>query len=119
MGAAKHSGSCHCGNVKFEAVVDPDHTIECNCSICTKRGSILSATTPEKFKLISGEGALTEYQFNKNVIRHMFCSTCGILPFARGQKPDGSKMIMVNMRCLDDIDVGKLKPQHFDGRHKL
>jgi hypothetical protein len=49
----------------------------------------------------------------------MFCSTCGILPFARGQKPDGTKMIMVNVRCLDDIEVGKLKPQHFDGRHKL
>jgi hypothetical protein len=118
MGEAIHKGSCHCGKVKFEATLDLDRTVECNCSICTKRGSILSATAKEKLKVLSGEGALTDYQFNKHVIHHLFCPTCGILPFARGNKPDGTEMAMVNVRCLDDVDVSKLSPMAYDGKSK-
>lgn len=116
MSEAKHTGSCHCGKVKFEAEVDLDRTVECNCSICAKRGSILSALAGDKLKLLSGESDLTDYQFNKHVVHHFFCSTCGILPFARGKKPDGTEMAMVNVRCLDDVDLSKLSPVQFDGK---
>ncbi len=47
---------------------------------------------------------------------HLFCSTCGTQSFARGQKPDGTKMVAVNVRCLDGVDVSTLSPQHFDGK---
>ena len=119
MAEAKHSGGCHCGKVRFEAAVDLDRTIQCNCSICNKRGSILSATTAGKFKLLSGENNLVDYQFNKYNVHHLFCSTCGTESFARGKKPDGTEMVMVNVRCLDDIDISKLSPQFFDGKHKM
>ncbi len=119
MTEANHAGGCHCGKVRFEASVDLDRTIECNCSICAKRGSILTATTAGKFRLLSGEKNLTDYQFNKQIVHHLFCSTCGTQSFARGKKPDGTEMVMVNVRCLDDVDVSKLSPMAFDGKNKI
>jgi hypothetical protein len=119
MSETTRGGGCHCGKVRFEATVDLDRTVTCNCSICEKRGSILSATTKDKFKLLSGEKDLTDYKFNRHVVNHMFCSTCGILPFAQGKKPDGAEMVMVNVRCIDGIDIDALKPMQFDGRNKF
>ena len=116
MAEAKHSGGCHCGKVRFEAAIDLDRTIQCNCSICNKRGSILTAAPAEKFKLLSGENNLVDYQFNKYNVHHLFCSTCGTESFARGKKPDGTEMVMVNARCLDDIDFDQLKITPFDGK---
>jgi hypothetical protein len=72
-----------------------------------------------QFRLLSGEDAMTEYQFNKHVIHHLFCSTCGIQSFSRGEMPDGTKMIAINVRCLDDVDIDALPPSHrFDGKSK-
>ena len=36
--------------------------------------------------------------------------------FARGTGPDGSQMVAVNVRCLDEADVGALKPMPIDGK---
>ena len=54
---------------------------------------------------LSGEDKLTDYQFGKKVIHHSFCSICGVRPYAMGRAPDGSDAAMVNVRCLDGIDV--------------
>jgi hypothetical protein len=112
----KHKGPCHCGAVRYEAEVDLGHTITCNCSICQKRGSLLTFTPVDKFTLLQGEDAQTVYHFNKHVIDHLFCKTCGILSYARGRTPDGRQMIAINVRCLDDVDIAMLTPQAVDGR---
>jgi hypothetical protein len=59
---------------------------------------------------------LTDYQFYKKVIHHLFCPECGVESFARGTAPDGAETIAINVRCLDNVDVGKLTPKQFDGR---
>lgn len=112
----KLAGSCHCGKVKFEAVMVLEKAISCNCSICSKRGSLLDFIPESQFTLISGAENLTDYQFNKKVIHHMFCSTCGILPFGKGSMPDGTKMIAVNVRCLDNFDINTLNIQMVNGK---
>lgn len=116
MATKLYRGSCHCGAVRYEASVDLDHTISCNCSRCGRLGSILAFTPAENFNLISGEDTLTDYLFNKHVIHHLFCRACGIESFARGTKPDGTAMIAVNARCLEGIDPDALTPQKVDGR---
>ncbi len=113
---AHYSGGCQCGKVRYEVDVDLGQTVSCNCSRCGRLGSILAFTPAGKFTLLSGEDALTDYQFNKHVIHHLFCATCGIQSFARGKGPDGTGMIAINARCLDGVEPEKLTPKSFDGR---
>ena|SRR6476661_9395686 len=112
----KQSGGCHCGKVRYEVEVDLGKVITCNCSICTKRGSILGFTPIENFKLLKGADELTTYTFNKHMIHHKFCKTCGILSFASGKSPDGKDMAAINVRCLDNIDIDTLKPHAVNGK---
>ncbi len=65
---------------------------------------------------MSGESDLTDYQFNKHLIHHLFCSACGISSFTRGTGPDGSEMVAINVRCLDDVTLDSLSISHFDGK---
>jgi hypothetical protein len=114
--AKTYSGGCHCGNVRYEVNVDLTAPVfACNCSMCGKKGTLLTFVPPTDFTLRSGEGALTKYQFNKKVIDHLFCSTCGVTSFARGKKRDGTAMIAINARCLDGVDPQKLEIKHVDG----
>lgn len=110
-----YTGSCHCGRVSYEADADLSHVMSCNCSSCRKRGTLLAFVSDDKFRLKSGEDALTQYEFNKKVIRYQFCETCGILPFARGRRPDGALMVALNVRCLDGVDLDTLNIKKFDG----
>jgi hypothetical protein len=111
-----HTGGCHCKKVRFEVETGLDTVISCNCSNCQIRGLMLTFVTPDHFKLISGESDLTTYQFNKNVIHHMVCKSCGVEPFATGKKPGGGDMVAVNVRCIDDIELGAITPTPVDGR---
>jgi hypothetical protein len=110
-----YTGSCHCGQVAYEADADLNQVISCNCSICRKRGALLAFVPEDQFRLKSGGEALTDYLFNKKVVHHMFCPTCGVGAFARGIRPDGAKMVALNVRCLDGVDLDALKVRKFDG----
>lgn len=112
----KFAGGCHCGKVRYEVTTDLARVLECNCSICSKKGHLLAFVTAEKFELLSGEDALTDYQFNTMNAHHVFCSVCGIQSFSYGKGRDGSKMYSVNVRCLDDLDVSALSVTSFDGK---
>jgi hypothetical protein len=115
MAEQHYEGGCHCGAVRFAVDLDLDHTIACNCSICTKRGLIWAFAPASKFTLTAGENATNEYLFNKHAIHHRFCTTCGVEAFANGTAPDGTKTAAINVRCLDGIDLNALHPTPIDG----
>jgi hypothetical protein len=111
-----YRGSCHCGNVSFEVDGELNGALACNCSICARKGSLLWFVPRDHFTLTASEDALSTYTFNKHVIKHRFCRTCGIHPFGEGTTPDGNAMVAVNIRCLEGIDLDGVPVQHFDGR---
>jgi hypothetical protein len=92
--------------------------MSCNCSICQKRGALLIFVPAAQFTLLAGEDALTDYLFNRKIIHRLFCGTCGVGSFACGQARDGSNMVAVNVRCLDDVDIETLTPTPFDGKSR-
>ena len=114
-----HAGGCHCGRVRYEAKLDLSKPVlSCNCSMCGRTGTLLMFIPATQFTLKSGEDSLTDYQFNHQVIHHLFCKVCGIKSFARGTSPDGSATVAINTRCLDDVDLDKLNIQKFDGKSR-
>lgn len=111
-----YTGGCHCGAVRYRVTMALESAITCNCSICSKSGTMLAVAPAGQFQILSGEDALRDYQFGKKKIHHLFCSRCGIKSFARGPGPGGSEMTVVNVRCLDDVDAGALPTKPFDGK---
>jgi hypothetical protein len=109
-------GGCHCGYIRFEVTTDLALVANCNCSICSKRGALWTFVKAPQFKMRKGEDALTDYQFGKKKIHHLFCPTCGVGSYSRGIAPNGDDTVAINVRCLDDLDVTSLQPKPFDGK---
>lgn len=109
------TGGCHCGAVRFEVdAPDAPEVERCNCSICRKSGFLHLIVPAARFRLLSGEAALSTYTFNTGVARHRFCRTCGIKPFyVPRSNPDG---IDVNVNCLDAPPPG-MRIVDFDGEN--
>jgi len=108
-------GSCHCQAVSYVLADVPSTAIACNCSICRRKGSVLAFFPRAKFTLETPCEALATYTFNKHVIQHHFCRTCGCAPFAEGRTPDGKEMIAINLRCIDGFDLASVEITEFDG----
>ena len=112
----KYKGSCHCGNVSFEVEGEIGQALSCNCSMCRRRGSLLWFVPRQEFYLLSAEAAANTYMFNKHVIKHRFCATCGIHTYGEGVDPKGNAMAAVNIRCIENIDLESIPVKHYDGR---
>ncbi|RUL76816.1 GFA family protein [Dyella choica] len=111
-----YHGSCHCGRIAFEVEGELTQAMECNCSHCIRKGFLLWFVPREQFKLLTPEADMSVYSFNKHVIRHHFCPTCGCAPLCFGNAPDGSAIAAVNVRCLEQVEIANLKRVPFDGR---
>ncbi|MGN6513310.1 MAG: GFA family protein [Lysobacteraceae bacterium] len=113
---ATYQGSCHCGRIAFTVEGDIGGVIECNCSLCRRRGSLLAFFPREALVLSTPEGDYATYRFNRHAIDHHFCPTCGVAPFSESVDPrTGGRMAAVNVRCLADVDLAALEVKRFDG----
>jgi hypothetical protein len=122
MAIKTYKGSCHCGKVRFEADIDlAAGSGKCNCSICTKTRAWGVNVKPDAFRLVTGEGDLSDYQFGSKSVHHLFCKHCGVHPFVRGYvEAIGGEFYSVNFACLDDVDPKELTSgpvRYADGRN--
>ena len=46
-----YKGSCHCGKIAFEVEGEINAAVACNCSICSRKGSLLWFVPREKLQL--------------------------------------------------------------------
>lgn len=51
-------GGCHCGEVRFRVKVPSRKAVDCNCSICTKKGYLHLLVQEQDFELLHGVDAL-------------------------------------------------------------
>lgn len=111
-----YKGSCHCGKVAFEVEGELGQVMDCNCSICARKGALMWFVPRSALRLLTPRENLKTYTFNKHQIQHQFCPECGIHPFGEGAMPDGTPMAAINVRCLEGVDLASLAVGHFDGR---
>ncbi|ACY17041.1 GFA family protein [Haliangium ochraceum] len=115
MATTTHQGSCHCGGVTYRAELNLSQpAITCNCSMCMRMGSVLAFIPGTQFELLSGEDLLSDYQFGAKRIHHLFCKTCGIRSFARGEL-NGQPMMAINLRCVEGVDLDAIETNFYDG----
>ncbi len=110
-----YTGACHCKNVTFNFTTEEEITeaLECNCSICESKGSLLVFAPKENFELLTGESNMTEYMFNKKAIKHYFCKNCGVATHSEGITHPG---VAINVRTVDGVEVQGIKRNQYNGR---
>lgn len=109
----KYQGSCHCGRITFELESTLDRAIECNCSICHRKGALWHAVGEAQLRMLSGVEDLTLYQFGTRTAKHYSCRYCGVSPLSRGRRPAPRKsrlhavpLLRAGMKRIDYIVVG-------------
>ena len=121
MSLTTYAGSCHCGAVRFEADLDlTQPSFRCNCSICRRTRFWPAVARPEQFRLLAGEGELTEYLFHTRRNQHFFCRRCGVRAFGVGNDTPIGQMFGVNIGCLEGVseeELSRIPVIHVDGLH--
>lgn len=83
-------GSCHCGNIQFEAEIDLDKVTICHCTDCQRMtGAAFRTVVPaikNSFKLLKGEPA-TYLKIAESGNRRIqgFCPHCGTSVYATSE----------------------------------
>lgn len=83
-GAARLSGACQCGAVRYEVDDAFDYAMNCHCSVC--RRATGSAFKPmggiriAQFEVVSGQGNVAK--FGSEDASDHFCDTCGSLLYS-------------------------------------
>ena len=100
---------CHCGAIEANINIAEnfEKILRCNCSLCKRKGAIMSMVKNENFKIIKGEDKLKLYQFHTKVANHYFCSVCGI--YTHHNPRSNPTMTGFNLGCLDDINTFELE----------
>jgi hypothetical protein len=84
--------------------------MNCNCSICTKKGYIWAFPHADNLKIVKGEAeTLKDYAFAGKKLIHMFCPTCGIAVAARqkdtpAEKPNALNVSPKSQRIITTTD---------------
>jgi hypothetical protein len=110
-----YHGSCHCGEIRFEADLDLDEGIrKCNCSFCWKLGYRKAFAAYTGLRIVEGREGMRNYQptpsmWPKGDIDHYHCANCGGQTFSRGYlEKMGGDFWAVNVACLDDATEEEL-----------
>lgn len=117
--------TCHCGGTRIELDAAPTPATACTCTYCSKVGALWSYHPLAEVRVVSEAypGIYSKSGFNE----HHFCARCGITTHAitpdyteadigKDTMPTGKRM-SVNVRLLDDVDVGALPVSVIDGRN--
>lgn len=100
-----YHGSCHCGTIRFDVEGELTGAMSCNCSICRRKGALLWFVPRDHLRLATPDEQIATYTFNRHLIKHRFCPTCGIHTHGEGVDQQGRAMAAINIRCLDDVDL--------------
>jgi hypothetical protein len=100
----KVTGSCRCGQVTYEAEVDPERVRLCNCTDCQGlTGSAFRVSVPARaqtFRLLTGHPKVYVKTADSGTKRrHAFCPNCGT-PVSASADSDDPPSYSLRVGCL-------------------
>ena len=100
---------CHCGAVEAEIKFPKklNKILRCNCSLCKRKGAIMSMVKNSEFKITKGKDKLKLYQFHTHVAKHYFCSICGI--YTHHNPRSTPELSGYKLGCIEDLNTFELK----------
>lgn len=98
-------GSCHCGGIQYQALVDPERTTICHCTDCQKlTGSAYRVSVPAvegSFQLVSGEPSIYVKIGDAGSRRaQAFCPNCGSPLYT--YEADHPRIYGLRVGCLEE-----------------
>jgi hypothetical protein len=107
------SGSCHCGNIAFELLWEPEPAEilarACTCSFCAKHGGVwTSCPTGTLTVVVADKQNVSRYAFGTRTAQFHICVRCGVVPLVTSDI-DGKTYAVVNVNAFQDIDRSLLK----------
>ena len=106
----KHSGGCHCGEIKFQTELDPMMIVKCNCERCRRLFGTVAVSALYTEEEIGIEGPSSSYEFlggSGMPLWSHFCEKCGCRVFAKAESFPG--MVMMSLGSFDNSQ--ELKPK--------
>lgn len=104
----KIDGACHCGNIRYEAEIDPAKVVICHCTDCqTLSGSAFRTVVPTEansFRLLAGKPKVyvkTGESGNKR--EQTFCGDCGA-PIYAGPVGEGAAVLSLRIGTVRQRD---------------
>ena len=114
-------GTCHCGNISFALVWDPDPTEiparACTCTFCTKHGGVWTANPRAALTVVVEETSkVSRYAFGTGTAEFHVCARCGAVPVVTS-RIDDQLYAVVSVNAFEGVDPALLRhaPASFDG----
>jgi hypothetical protein len=105
--------SCHCGAVRFSLAEPPETLTDCNCSICSRLGTLWAYYRPDQVTFQTPPEATFQYAWGDKGIAFHHCRTCGCTTHWSSLK--GGDRLGVNARLMDPEVRAKARVRRFDG----
>ncbi len=102
--------TCHCGGVEIDVKLPEsgfEKLIRCNCSLCKRKGYIMTMVGPDDVKIVKGQEILKLYQYHTKTAKHYFCSNCGIHTHTNPRI--NPKIYSVNVACIEGVKPFEFK----------
>lgn len=109
----KIQGHCHCGEIQYEAELDPDSVGICHCTDCQSLSATafrtIGVVKPGNFHLLKGEPKIyIKTADSGNRRQQAFCSNCGSGIYA---SPDEDEPRVHNIRIGTVVQRDQLPPK--------
>lgn len=109
--------ACHCGAVKFEIAEPPAWVLDCNCSICRRRGALWAYYFgPDQEKLLNrpDPAATDTYVWGDRMLATHYCRQCLCVTHAATVDPADTQYFAVNARMMVGLDPAAVEIRRKD-----
>lgn len=109
--------ACHCGAVRFEIAEPPAWVLDCNCSICRRRGALWAYYLgPDQAKLLSrpDPAATGSYLWGDRMLATHYCRQCLCVTHVDTVDPADARFFAVNARMMVGLDPATVEVRQVD-----